>query len=242
MAGKRNLREFRANLAPGQPDLGKSGEMSKQSFIKTPFELPSADDDGFVVDTWLSFGAPLIETVTGVAQPASAPTAPDIVSLGLVEDAKFDFGQHDSGSSSGGAFAAAADAVVNPVAPAGPVPQSDAGKVAIPQNGPEPIPPQHGSTSDGTAAAAHDVPAATAPAADPAFVFHAGFGQVVISDFVPGTTVIQFDKDVFANFADVQSHLIQAGPDAAISRDYADFIIIKNVNAASLHDSDFLFV
>jgi len=226
--------------------------MLKQSFVKIPFELPSADYDAFALDgLWPSWGDALIDAQIDPAQNANEPTVPDFVSLGLVEEAKFDFGRHDSGSSLGGAFAAAADAPVNPAAQAEPVvPQGGAGQAAIPQGGPEPpVPPQHGATPDGTVAAAQAVPAAigqasdqAAPAADPAFVFHKGFGQVVITDFTPGTTVIQFDKDVFANFAEVQAHLLQAGPDAAISRDYADFIIIRHVDAASLHDSDFLFV
>src|SRR5437588_11597471 len=48
------------------------------------------------------------------------------------------------------------------------------------------------------------------------FVFGAGFGQDAITDFIPGTDVIKFDRAIFADFAAVMAAAAQVGGDVVI--------------------------
>jgi Ca2+-binding RTX toxin-like protein len=74
------------------------------------------------------------------------------------------------------------------------------------------------------------------------FVFEAGFGNDIVGDFVAGQDRLQIDHAIFANFAAVQSHMQQIGNDVVITFDASNTITLWNVQAASLHASDFVFV
>jgi VCBS repeat-containing protein len=75
------------------------------------------------------------------------------------------------------------------------------------------------------------------------FVFGPNFGKDAITDFLPGTDLIQFDRTLFANFAAVQSH---AGDDGhgntVITLDASDTITLQHVAPTALHPGDVLFV
>jgi Ca2+-binding RTX toxin-like protein len=68
------------------------------------------------------------------------------------------------------------------------------------------------------------------------------FGNDVIGDFRHGEDRIQFDQDIFANFAAVQTHMSQVGADTVITLNANNSITLYGVNAASLGASDFVFV
>jgi hypothetical protein len=210
-----------------------------------PWESPFGDEDALATDTlWPNGGDTVIFGGADLPPSAGAP----VVTPAFVDEAQFDVSAGSSGPAALVTPAEADHAPASATAGATSVVVQNSPSPAHGIEGP-PAPPQDSSgvTPSGTVAVAQSSPAAAEPqafaasTADPAFVFHKDFGQVVITNFTPGTSVIQFDKDVFTDFADVQSHLVQAGADAAISHDYADFIIIKNVSPASLHASDFLF-
>jgi VCBS repeat-containing protein len=72
------------------------------------------------------------------------------------------------------------------------------------------------------------------------FVFNAKFGQDTITDFGAGD-LIQFDKDVFADFASVLASASQSGSDVIINAGNGNSIILQNILLSNLHSSDFLF-
>ena len=78
------------------------------------------------------------------------------------------------------------------------------------------------------------------------FVFAgAAFGKDVVADFLAtgaNHDFLQFDHTVFANFAAVQAHSSQVGPDVVISFDAADAITLMGVKLAHLAASDFHFI
>jgi Ca2+-binding RTX toxin-like protein len=77
------------------------------------------------------------------------------------------------------------------------------------------------------------------------FVFGLNFGQQVITDFTAGTgtvDVIEFDDDVFADFASVLAAASQAGADTLITADVNNTVTLNNVTQANLHQDDFRFV
>jgi hypothetical protein len=74
------------------------------------------------------------------------------------------------------------------------------------------------------------------------FVFNPSFGSNTISGFAPGADTIQFDHSTFATFADVQSHMLQAGSDVVIAHDPQNQITLLGVSLANLHSSDFHIV
>ncbi|MBZ9709298.1 putative Ig domain-containing protein [Mesorhizobium sp. ESP7-2] len=77
------------------------------------------------------------------------------------------------------------------------------------------------------------------------FVFGPNFGNQVINDFVtgPGTEdVIEFENDVFADFASVLSAATQVGADTVITHDASNVVTLKNVALTSLHQDDFQFI
>jgi Ca2+-binding RTX toxin-like protein len=83
--------------------------------------------------------------------------------------------------------------------------------------------------------------AAGAPPGNDVFVFNAGFGVDVITDFTAGSDKIEFDDAIFANFGAVQAAMTQVGSDVLITSG-SNSITIKSVAMGSLVSSDFLFV
>ena len=74
------------------------------------------------------------------------------------------------------------------------------------------------------------------------FVFPPDFGLNTINGFAAGTDVIQFDHTIFADVADVQSHMQQIGSDVVIEYDPQNVVTLHDVLLANLHVSDFLIV
>ncbi|MCA0012085.1 putative Ig domain-containing protein [Mesorhizobium sp. B292B1B] len=77
------------------------------------------------------------------------------------------------------------------------------------------------------------------------FVFGPNFGNQEINDFVagPGTEdVVEFENDVFADFASVLAAAAQVGTDTVITHDASNVLTLKNVALANLHQDDFQFI
>lgn len=72
------------------------------------------------------------------------------------------------------------------------------------------------------------------------FVFHSGFGTVVVTDFTAGDR-LQFDHRLFANFSAVMAHAQQAGANVLITYDAADTVTVKGVSLSSLQAGSFVF-
>ncbi len=80
---------------------------------------------------------------------------------------------------------------------------------------------------------------------DDAFIFHAGFGADTITDFTTGASsddVIEFQDNVFADFAAVLAAASQVGSDTLITYDGANSVLLENVTLGNLHADDFRFV
>ena len=74
------------------------------------------------------------------------------------------------------------------------------------------------------------------------FVFRPGFGSNTINGFAGGTDAIQFDHTIFADVADVQSHMQQIGSDVVIAHDPQNVVTLHDILLANLHMSDFHIV
>jgi Ca2+-binding RTX toxin-like protein len=77
------------------------------------------------------------------------------------------------------------------------------------------------------------------------FVFATGFGRDVVADFSAGAgvvDVIEFDDQIFPNFASVRAATQQVGADAVITVDVSNTITLKNVLLSNLYADDFIFV
>jgi Ca2+-binding RTX toxin-like protein len=77
------------------------------------------------------------------------------------------------------------------------------------------------------------------------FVFHAGFGTDVITDFhTSGSNqdVIQFDHTIFQSFANVLANAAQQGSNVVITADATDTVTLLNVSKTALLSSNFHFV
>lgn len=77
------------------------------------------------------------------------------------------------------------------------------------------------------------------------FVFAPNFGRDTITDFGSGWRshdVVQFSKNVFADYADVMSHASQSGRDVVIDAGGDNSLTLKNTKVASLDKHDFQFV
>jgi VCBS repeat-containing protein len=81
------------------------------------------------------------------------------------------------------------------------------------------------------------------------FVFNPAMGHGTINDFTSGQDHIQLNLAVpfssgneasFQSWATTSSHVVQVGADTLITFDAADTILLKNVNTANLHASDFI--
>jgi hypothetical protein len=68
----------------------------------------------------------------------------------------------------------------------------------------------------------------------------AGTGGDVIGDFTHGSDVMDVSDFGFGNFAELQSHFIQNLDVGAIDLGGGDFIVLHNVDMASLDSGDFL--
>jgi Ca2+-binding RTX toxin-like protein len=73
------------------------------------------------------------------------------------------------------------------------------------------------------------------------FVFAAGFGHDVITDFTPADR-IEFDDGLFGSFQAVQAASQQLGNDTVITLDIDNSITLQGVASKSLRASDFSFV
>jgi Ca2+-binding RTX toxin-like protein len=75
-----------------------------------------------------------------------------------------------------------------------------------------------------------------------AFVFTPNFGHDTVTDFsAAGGDVVQFDKAVFANWAQLLSHAVQSGSNVVITADPSNSITLQNVALSSLQQSNFQF-
>jgi Ca2+-binding RTX toxin-like protein len=74
------------------------------------------------------------------------------------------------------------------------------------------------------------------------FVFDHGFGRDSIADFTAGDHIV-FNQTVFADFAAVQSHMVEIdATTTAIVLDDNNMLAVHHAPGASLTQSDFLFV
>jgi Ca2+-binding RTX toxin-like protein len=80
----------------------------------------------------------------------------------------------------------------------------------------------------------------TGGAGNDTFVFGPGFGRDTVTDFAPGSDVLQFDSRVFADAGQVLAASVQVGADVVITCDAYNSVTLKNVALASLHAGDFL--
>jgi len=104
-----------------------------------------------------------------------------------------------------------------------------------------------GDPGGNTSAGQHSVDVPTLPVifGDDTFVFHSNFGHDTITDFDSGTgshDTIQFDTDVFANFAAVLAAATLSGADTVITLDADNSIVLKGVSPTDLHQDDFKFI
>ncbi|WP_206243587.1 beta strand repeat-containing protein [Novosphingobium terrae] len=77
------------------------------------------------------------------------------------------------------------------------------------------------------------------------FVFHAGFGQETVTGFMPsGPTadVLQFDTNVFSDWAHLLGATVQQGSDLLITLDASDSILVKNMAISSFSSANAHFV
>jgi Ca2+-binding RTX toxin-like protein len=72
------------------------------------------------------------------------------------------------------------------------------------------------------------------------FVFRSNFGLDTITDFTPGSNVLEFHDGLFADAADALAHAQQVGGDVVITYDANDSVTLKHVELTALHQSDFL--
>jgi len=81
------------------------------------------------------------------------------------------------------------------------------------------------------------------------FVFGQTFGHDTITDYTSGQDHIALnstapftlnDENSFQSWATSSGHVVQQGSDTLITFDTADTILLKDVNAANLHASDFI--
>jgi FG-GAP repeat/RTX calcium-binding nonapeptide repeat (4 copies) len=85
----------------------------------------------------------------------------------------------------------------------------------------------------------------TGEASNDLFIFQAGFGQDVITDFnglgAGAGDVIRFGAGTFTDFADVMSKAVQQGNDVVITLNAANVLTLQNSNRSGLSADDFIF-
>jgi Ca2+-binding RTX toxin-like protein len=77
------------------------------------------------------------------------------------------------------------------------------------------------------------------------FVFEPGFGADIIGQFHDGAgteDTIQFDRTIFADFAEVQERMVQVGTSVFIMAENGDSVELQRVTLAQMGADDFLFV
>jgi hypothetical protein len=74
------------------------------------------------------------------------------------------------------------------------------------------------------------------------FVFKTNFGSNAVSNFTPGTDVLQFSQSMFASAAAALGDAQQVGSDVVITYDAQDVVTLHNTQLANLHASDFHIV
>jgi hypothetical protein len=73
------------------------------------------------------------------------------------------------------------------------------------------------------------------------FVVDSNFTQRAITDFTPGTDVIELASATYHDFSTLSAHAQQSGANTVITVN-GDVLTLQNVTLASLHASDFMFV
>jgi Ca2+-binding RTX toxin-like protein len=73
------------------------------------------------------------------------------------------------------------------------------------------------------------------------FVFHDGDGVDTVNGFTHGTDMIEMDGYGIPDFATLETHISQSGPDTVIDIDANDIITLKGVTMTTLTASDFVF-
>jgi len=74
------------------------------------------------------------------------------------------------------------------------------------------------------------------------YVFNADFGQDLIFGFQKGQDRLQFDEDVFGDFAAVSAAAYQSGRNVVIDAGGGNVITLHNYSLSSLQASDFIFI
>jgi Ca2+-binding RTX toxin-like protein len=78
------------------------------------------------------------------------------------------------------------------------------------------------------------------------FVFHAGFGKDIITDFAAGSAVghdvITFDPGMFASYSALINASTQVGQNVVITFDAANTVTLQNTTIGSLVAEDFRLV
>src|SRR5262249_46589558 len=69
-------------------------------------------------------------------------------------------------------------------------------------------------------------------------VFGTNFGKDTISDFAASSSVIQFDHNVFADFATVLAHAAQVGTDTVITAAPTDVVTLHNISVSQLTNNN----
>ena len=74
------------------------------------------------------------------------------------------------------------------------------------------------------------------------FVFRAGPGQDVVTDFTAGSDVLEFRDGIFADAAAALAAATASGNNTLITIDATNTVLLQNVNPANLHLADFHIV
>jgi len=71
------------------------------------------------------------------------------------------------------------------------------------------------------------------------FVFRTSPGQDVITDFAPGSDVLEFRDGIFADAAAALAAATASGNNTLITIDASNSVLVQNVAVANLHLADF---
>jgi hypothetical protein len=81
----------------------------------------------------------------------------------------------------------------------------------------------------------------TGKSGDDTYIFSGGFGKDTIKDFQASSDIVQFDHNVFSNFASAMSHAAQVGSDVVISFDANNSVSLHNTLLSQLTANNFHF-
>ena len=73
------------------------------------------------------------------------------------------------------------------------------------------------------------------------FVFKESWGADILFDFEDAQDIIAFSKSVFADFADLQTHMRQVGEDVVVQFEDSNVLTIKHATLGQLGSDDFSF-